>query len=109
MKNTNFLLSTVAVISISLALGGCQLNSSENTLGGFGTVEDSADLSLKVRSALKQSPQTAISNISVSLVGQDTVKLSGFVSDDATSHAAERVAGQVEGVRHVFNSLTVRR
>lgn len=95
-------------IALALMLSGCQ------NAGGpvitedlFTVVDDSSDLSVKVKRALRSSPQTAVNNIMVTKVGDDTVKLSGYVINDATSHEAERVAGQVEGVRHVFNSLVV--
>lgn len=97
------------VMSLALVIGGC---------AGFGqpliteplltTVDDTADLSLAVKRALKNSPQTSFHQIFVTTVNEDTVKLSGVVQDDATLYEAERVAGRVDGVRIVLNSLTTR-
>lgn len=107
---TNFLKISMSsgVIALSLILTGCQ------SAGGplitedlITVVDDQSDLSVRVKRALKAAPQTAVNQIMVTKVGDDTVKLSGYVLNDATSHEAERVAGQVEGVRHVFNSLVV--
>lgn len=95
-------------IALALILAGCQSAGGPLIADDFITVvDDSSDLSVKVKRALKASPQTAVNNIMVTKVGDDTVKLSGYVINDATSYEAERVAGQVEGVRHVFNSLVV--
>ena len=98
------------VISLALVIGGCT--------SGFGqpvitepfltTVDDTNDLSLAVKRALKKNSQTSIYNILVTTVNEDTIKLSGIVQDDATRFEAERVAGRVDGVRIVLNSLTTR-
>ena len=93
------------VLALTLVLAGCQ---SDGSLPfQLGVVDDSSDISVKVKQALRAAPRTAVNNILVSKVGDDTVKLSGYVNDDATSYEAERIAGQVEGVRHVFNSLAI--
>ena len=98
------------VIGLALVIGGCT--------SGFGQpifnepvltrVDDTSDLSLAVKRALKNSPQTSIYNIYVTAVNEDTIKLSVVVQDDATLYEAERVAGRVDGVRIVLNSLTTR-
>lgn len=74
-----------------------------------GALEDSAPLSLQVKQALRKNPQTAVSLIQVSSEGDDSVKLAGYVNDDATMAEAERVAYQVPGIRFVVNALQVRR
>lgn len=114
LKFTNRLrapLIVALVAVVALAVGACQTADTGTVFGtvdGFGSeLSDSSALSAKVRRALRNSPDTAANKILVSQVGEDTVKLSGFVRDSATSFEAERVAGQVDGVRHVFNDLIV--
>ena len=70
--------------------------------------EQTTDLSLSVARALKNSGQTATLNIRVKSLSDDTVKLSGFVPNNATLNEAERLAGRVSGVRHVVNGLVIR-
>ena len=95
-------------IALAITLAGCQSVGAPIFTDDFGTVvDDNSDLSIKVKQALKAAPRTAVNNILVTKVGDDTVKLSGYVSDDATLYEAERVANKVEGVRHVFNSLVI--
>ncbi len=97
------------MMSLALVIGGCGFDGQPIiTEPLITTVDDSADLSLAVKRALKKSPQTSIYNILVTTVNEDTVKLSGLVQDDATLYEAERVAGRVPGVRIVLNSLAVR-
>lgn len=97
------------VVSLALLVGGCQWDGGPLIEGDIGTtVDDTSDLSVKVKKALRNAPQTAISNIKVTTVSDDTVKLSGYVSNDAIRHEAERVAGQVSGVRFVVNNLAIR-
>ena len=114
MKNRTKTALLIGLIPLSTMLGGCQLtgepifkDSNENFNFG-GQVNDDATLSNRVRQALRNSPETAILRIEVSTLSEDSVKLSGFVSNDAISHEAERIAGQVSGVRYVVNSLFVR-
>ncbi len=96
------------VVGLSLVVGGCGFDGGPIITQNIGTtVDDSTDLSVSVKRALKKTPQTALSNIYVTKVSSDSVKLSGYVTDDATLYEAERVAGQVEGVRFVVNSLIV--
>jgi len=98
------------MVACALVLGSCGFDGRPLITENIGTtVDDSAELSLRVKQALKRAPQTAVSNIMVTKVSDDSVKLSGYVTDDATAHEAERVAGQVSGVRFVVNSLAVLR
>ncbi len=96
------------LVSCALLVGGCGFDGRPLITEDIGTtVDDSTELSVKVKQALKRSPQTAVNNIMVTTVSEDSVKLSGLVSNEATSHEAERVAGQVPGVRFVVNALNV--
>lgn len=97
------------MLGLALIVGGCGFDGGPIITEDIGTVvDDTAELSIKVKRALRNSPRTAILNISVTTVSEDSVKLSGFVSNNETIHEAERVANQVEGVRFVVNSLVVR-
>lgn len=70
--------------------------------------QDSKPLSVQVRAALRKNGQTANSLIRVSQDSDDTVKLTGYVSDSAIIHEAERVAYQIDGIRFVVNNLAIR-
>ncbi|ASJ75949.1 hypothetical protein IMCC3135_29495 [Granulosicoccus antarcticus IMCC3135] len=98
------------MVSGALLVGGCAFDGEPLIKEDlYTTVDDTTELSVKVKQALKRAPQTAVNNIMVTTVSDDSVKLSGYVLDDATLYEAERVAGQVPGVRFVVNSLNVRR
>lgn len=102
--------ASALMVGCALVLGGCGFDGGPLITQDIGTtVEDSAELSIRVKQALKRAPQTAVNSIMVTTVSEDSVKLSGYVTDDATIHEAERVAGQVPGVRFVVNSLAVLR
>lgn len=113
MKNCTKTALLIGLIPLSTMLGGCQFTGEpiikdyEETFNYGGKVNDDAPLSTRVRQALRNSPETAILRIQVSTLSDDSVKLSGSVSNDAIRYEAERVAGQVAGVRHVVNSLFV--
>lgn len=100
---------SVWAVCFALLVGGCQWDGGPLIEGDIGTVvDDTAALSVKVKKALRNSPQTSNVNIRVTTVSDDTVKLSGFVTNDAVLYEAERVANGVSGVRFVVNSLVVR-
>jgi hypothetical protein len=98
------------LLASSLLLAGCQTGGQTLIDDDFLALpgEQTTDLSIAVTRALKKSGQTAILNIRVKSLSDDSVKLSGFVPDDSAFHEAERVAGRVSGVRHVVNGLVVR-
>jgi len=70
-------------------------------------MEDTMSLSLRVKQALKNNPQTMHARILVT-TKDDTVKLSGYVDNDAAVAEAERLTNQVPGVRFVVNALYIR-
>ena len=94
---------------LALVVGGCGFDGQPVITDDFITVvNDDAELSLKVKSALRDAPQTAALNIDVTTLSEDTVRLSGFVSNDATIYEAERIANRVPGIRLVVNTLVAR-
>jgi osmotically-inducible protein OsmY len=103
----------VGIMPLVMFASGCQFTGeplfkdTEQSLNFGGAVNDNAPLSTRVRQALRNNPETAIVRVQVSQISEDSVKLSGFVDNDAISHQLERVAGQVEGVRFVVNSLFI--
>ncbi len=103
--------STLAM-ALALLVGGCQVNGqpifNEAFLESVNGSEQPTELTQSVRQALKRNGQTAILSIRVTLLSEDSVKLAGYVPDDATYYEAERVAGNVDGVRYVANGLIVR-
>ncbi len=116
LKHLNNPASVMVVAAVSVFLVGCTINgqSVEDSLGDhqvnvFTASQDSKPLSQQVRQKLRKNPQTAVTNIRVSQDSEDTVKLSGFVNNDAIRQDAERIAYQIEGVRFVVNNLSVQR
>lgn len=100
----------IVVVVMLLLVTGCGWDGGPIINEDIGpAVDDSQPISLEVKKLLRQSPQTAIEAISVVMVSEDSVKLTGFVGDEATRVEAERLADSVPGVRFVVNALAVRR
>ena len=98
-----------AAFALAMLVGGCGFDGSPVFKGNLGTaVNDSSELSVRVKQALRNSPRTAILNVNVKTVSDDTVRISGFANNQELIYEIERVAGQVDGVRHVFNDMAVR-
>jgi len=108
-RNTSLAFTLVVFAFIG---SGCQVNGepifNQGFLDSVAGDPEATGLVLAVRNALKRNGQTVNQRIRVSLLSEDSIKLSGFVSDDATFHEAERVAYGVEGVRIVSNGLNIR-
>jgi len=100
------------VVFVSLFISACQVNGqdvfNEGFLESISGDETETELTTRVRQALKNNGQTAILRISVSLLSEGSIKLSGSVPDSATAYEAERVAYGVSGVRIVANDLYIR-
>lgn len=104
------------LVPVVVLLSGCGFDGgpvfkegSDHKINVGGDLEDALPLSVQVKQALRKNPQTALTQIQVSSASEDTVKLSGSVDNDAIRQEAERVAGQVPGVRFVVNALNIRR
>lgn len=69
---------------------------------------DNQPLSIEVRRALRNHPETSLLSVSVTTTAEGNIRLSGYVNTDNDVYAAERVASAVEGVNFVVNNLTVR-
>ncbi len=109
MKKIMRLTGLSVSFGLALVVGACGFDGQPVITDDFVTVvSDDAELSLRVKQALRDSPQTAVLNIDVSTISEDSVRLSGFVSNDATIYEAERIANGVPGVRIVVNTLIAR-
>ena len=106
----------VLVGCLVVGISGCGFDGGPIFTGGessnvkvFEPVNDDAPISVRVKQALRNNAQTSLERIRVSSQSDDTVTLSGFVSNDAARYEAERIAGRVSGVRFVQNNLDVAR
>ncbi len=90
-------------LCVSASLAGCVTHHYRDS---NARAVDDATISANVKSALLQDPETRSKNISVNTL-DGKVELSGFVDSTAERHEAERVAGNVAGVRSVQNQLQV--
>ncbi|MFK7994077.1 MAG: BON domain-containing protein [Granulosicoccus sp.] len=114
MKNSIQRVSVLIMACAMVFLAGCGasgptiITDTDHKVNVLTSLSDTKPLSVLVRRALKKNGQTVVSTIKVSQDSEDTVKLSGFVNDDAVRQEAERVAYSVDGVRFVVNNLNLR-
>lgn len=105
---------TATAFLIALVAGGTVACTStpeegpvERTAANAGRVVDDTAITAKVKSALAADPDTKAHQINVETF-QGTVQLSGFVDDAEARTRATQVAGNIEGVKNVKNSLQIR-
>jgi len=100
LKNWQIIKIVTLVVSFSFVGSGCQVNGepvfNQGFLDSVAGEPEVTDLTLKVRQALSRNGQTVNQRITVSILSEGSIKLSGFVPDSATFHEAERVAYGVE-------------
>ena len=112
IKTIVLMLSLVPAVAL---VGGCGFDGgaifggsgTSPNINVFGAVNDAQPLSVQVKKALRNNGQTAQARINVSQSSEDTVRLAGFVSNDAVRQEAERVAYRIDGVRFVVNTLDI--
>jgi len=113
LKNLRNVSATLLLVVFSAFGTACQVNGepifTDSFLDSVTGDPETTELTLAVRNALNRNGQTTNLRIVVSLLSDDSIKLSGYVPDDATFHEAERVAYSVDGVRIVSNGLNIRR
>jgi osmotically-inducible protein OsmY len=101
----------VAVTFVSLAAMGCSSTddrgSAESTAANVGRAVDDSVITGKVKAALVADPTTKAHQIEVETF-KGTVQLSGFVDDADARRRAGELAKNVEGVKDVKNSLSLR-
>ena len=93
----------VAFLGVILAAGCSATPTSQST----GEYLDSAAISAKVKSELALADETNALEIEVETF-RDVVQLSGFVDSQEEKDAAEKIARDVKGVKHVDNALLVK-
>jgi osmotically-inducible protein OsmY len=79
----------------------------ESTASSAGRAVDDSVITGKVKAALIADPTTKAHQIEVETY-QGTVQLSGFVDSTAARSRASEIATNVEGVKSVKNSLSLR-
>lgn len=92
-------------VSMALTLTACESNDldlNQPILGGEAV--DDSTLVNNVKTALSRNGQTALLKITVTSV-DDVIILKGIVGNDQERESAIQVAGRVDGVRHVTDSL----
>lgn len=108
MRRSGLLL---AVGVLAVAMAGCSSNQerggAERAGATAGRVIDDSVITGKVKSALIADSTTKAYQIEVETY-QGTVQLSGFVDSAEARRRAVEVAGNVEGVKNVKNSLELR-
>jgi osmotically-inducible protein OsmY len=98
------------VISLALpfaavtGLTGCAGSQYDRSTGEY--IDDKA-LSMRVKSALGDSPEYKFDGVNVTTF-RGTVQLSGFVNTAEQRRKAAEIAKTVEGVREVENNITVK-
>ena len=108
------ILSSFVIASV-IAVGamGCtststgEQGSTEKAAANAGRAVDDSVITGKVKTALIADSTTKAHQIEVETY-QGTVQLSGFVDTSAARSRAAELAGDVEGVKNVKNSLQVR-
>ncbi len=99
------LLSGSVAVAATAVVTGCGLAESL-PVGTTGSATDGEPLSLDVRQALKNDPQTAHLIVNIATAG-DEVIIKGYVPNQSDIYNIEQVANAVPGVRHVLIDLYV--
>lgn len=99
-------LTRVAVLGTIIALGtaGCAATADRESVGEYA---DNSVVTGKVKTALAREDVASLLSVEVETY-RGVVQLSGFVDSDAEKIRAGDVAGNVEGVERVENSLVVK-
>jgi len=93
----------VAAVLATLA-AACAATPTQESTGGY--IDDST-ITAKIKTNLAQDNKVNVMNIHVKTY-KGVVDLSGFVDSEPEVAEAERVAGEVSGVKSVHNSLIVK-
>ena len=108
MKNKINTLCLVLCLGLSTAaitvLTGCAGNKYDRSTGQY---VDDKSLTMRVHSALGDSPDYKFSDVNVD-VFRGTVQLSGFVNTSAQKAKAADIAKGVEGVKDVANNISIK-
>lgn len=99
IKKLLIAISAVAMLAVS----GCAVTRDQQTVGEY---IDDATITTQVKARFAQSPDVAVTSISVETLN-GVVMLSGFTSSASEKRAAEELAEDVEGVVSVKNEISV--
>ena len=103
MKKLNYYFVAV-LLGLFVALAGCSSTAKEKSTGEY---LDDAVITTKVKAAFVGDDQLKATEIQVETF-KGVVQLSGFVKDASHIRKAERVAGDVKGVKSVKNDIRVK-
>ncbi len=103
MKTHNMLAGLLVVLALATTTG-CAVTRGQETVGAY--IDDAA-ITTSVKSRFVESKLVDASSISVETL-KGTVMLSGFAKNSTEKSTAESIASNVNGVKSVNNSITVR-
>lgn len=90
--------------AVVLSAGGCAVTRGQESTGAY---VDDATITTRIKSRFVESPDVAAASIKVETLN-GVVLLSGFARNATEKSTAERIAGEVSGVRSVRNEILVR-
>jgi osmotically-inducible protein OsmY len=103
MKTIHYSITAIFLAFI-LAVTGCASTSKEKSTGEYF---DDAVITTKVKAAFVEDDELKATEIQVETF-KGVVQLSGFVANRSHISKAERVAGEVNGVKSVKNDIRVK-
>jgi osmotically-inducible protein OsmY len=104
MRKTNLLKQIVIILFLMAVMAGCAGTKNRESTGEY--MDDSV-ITTKVKTAIFNDPMLKVFQINVETFKAE-VQLSGFVNSAAASARASEVAGAVNGVTSVKNSLVIK-
>jgi osmotically-inducible protein OsmY len=104
MKLTHFLKHFLVVLALVTFIAGCAGTSTRESTGEY---IDDTTITTKVKAEIFNDPMLKVLQINVESY-KGIVQLSGFVDSKQAAERATQIAGSVDGVRGVKNSLVVK-
>jgi len=104
MKLTHFLKHFLVVLALVTFIAGCAGTSTRESTGEY---IDDTTITTKVKAEIFNDPMLKVLQINVESY-KGIVQLSGFVDSKQAAERATQIAGAVDGVRGVKNSLVVK-
>ncbi len=104
MKSAHFLKSFFVGLALITFIAGCAGTSTRESTGEY--IDDTA-ITTKVKTEIFNDPMLKVLEINVES-HKGIVQLSGFVDSKHTVERAAQIAGAVDGVKGVKNSLIVK-
>ena len=104
MMTFKSLIKTLVVATFLATVIGCSATPTRESTGEY---VDNSVITTKVKTALAKDSLGTLLDVEVATF-RDVVQLSGFVESEADKIRAEEIAGEIEGVASVDNSLIVK-